>query len=603
VGVHLTVYRNQQVLQQVPLAGQSLSIGQRRDNDIVLQGQGIGDLHVKLQFIAGQYYVINCDRTVGITLNGRAVNQAALNPGDRCQVGEFELVVESAPAQVATDADADLLALLRVMSFFSPEDRKALLERMMDCLIQIFRAQRCSVLLPDAAGAFRAAVTRNIEPGALERAISRTAIQQVLERRAPVCHGNVLASDLGGAKSITAGSVQSLVCYPLLKGDSVVAILYLDSTSNDSAFLRGDFSLLEAFGSHALAALENFEEKEGLRLHAGQMRQMAQDAIREIHASDHVVVQDQRSQEIWKQVQKVAGSEVDTLILGPSGTGKELIARAIHHGSKRKSGPFIAVNCAALPHDLVESELFGHEKGAFSGAHAAKPGKFELAHRGTLFLDEVGELPVEIQSKLLRALQERTIDRVGGTKPYLADIRVIAATNGDLAEKIKLHQFREDLYYRINVFTIRLPPLKERLGDIEPLVSFFIDVFNRRCGRNITGVTARARRALLSYPWPGNVRELRNVIERAFVLEEGDAIDLESLPFGNDLPAAAPAALPPETSLSDAVAAVERSYIEAALLKHGYNVMATARSLKIARATLYKKMEDLGIRPVPEPEA
>jgi transcriptional regulator with GAF, ATPase, and Fis domain len=229
---------------------------------------------------------------------------------------------------------------------------------------------------------------------------------------------------------------------------------------------------------------------------------------------------------VLEKVRRVAPTDASVLILGETGTGKELIARAIHSASNRSSKPLIKVNCAALPAGLVESELFGHERGAFSGAIARRIGRFELAHGGTIFLDEIGEVPAEVQVKLLRVLQEKELERVGGTASIKSDVRVIAATNRDLAKQVDAGKFREDLFYRLNVFPVHVPPLRERIGDVQLLVQFLLTRFSAQLGKRIEGVTSATMQRLLAYRWPGNVRELENVIERACILASGPIIDI-----------------------------------------------------------------------------
>lgn len=236
-------------------------------------------------------------------------------------------------------------------------------------------------------------------------------------------------------------------------------------------------------------------------------------------------------QELLNLIQKVAQTKTNILIIGESGTGKELVARMIHEGSGLKNKPFIAVNCGAIPETLIESELFGHKRGSFTGAVAEKPGLFEVATGGSLFLDEVGEIPLSMQVKLLRALQDRTIRRVGGNDSIKVDARIIAATNRNLEEAVKKGTFREDLYYRLNVIQIKTPPLRSRAGDIHMLAEHFLDKFNKRTGKNLKGFDKDALVMLESYYWPGNVRELENVIERAITLEPGPKITADSLPI------------------------------------------------------------------------
>jgi DNA-binding NtrC family response regulator len=303
---------------------------------------------------------------------------------------------------------------------------------------------------------------------------------------------------------------------------------------------------------------------------------------------------------IYAVVEKVAHTPSTVLITGESGTGKELIARALHENSSRHAGPFIKINCAAIPKTLMESELFGYEKGAFTGAVGAKPGRFELAHGGTLFLDEIGEIPVEMQVKLLRVLQESEFERVGGIKTIKVDVRLVTATNRDLLQDIAAGSFREDLYYRLNVVPIHIPPLRERREDIPLLVEHFLAKFNDRLKKQIDSVSADAISRMVSYHWPGNIRELENLMERTMLFCERSEIQVSDLPpeIGG-LPAAATPS-PAAASLKEAVRAeterVERELIQKALDETGGNVTQAARKLKISRKSLQTKMKELGLR-------
>lgn len=312
-------------------------------------------------------------------------------------------------------------------------------------------------------------------------------------------------------------------------------------------------------------------------------------------------------QEILRVIQKIAASPSTVLITGESGTGKELVALEIHRNSDRADKPFIKINCAAIPHNLIESELFGYEKGAFTGAINSKPGRFELAHEGTLFLDEVAEMPLEMQVKLLRAIQESEFERVGGLQTIKINVRLIAATNKDIVKEVKEGHFREDLYYRLNVVPIYLPPLRERRVDIEDLVYFFIRKFNDRLNKAIETVDSACMQRLLSYHWPGNIRQLENVLERAVLMSDNNILKLLDLP--QDVIDAV-AAQDPETSqvvqayqsgesFKDIVKrqtqAVEREIIERALTQNDGNITKTAEKLGLSRKGLQIKLKELGI--------
>lgn len=317
--------------------------------------------------------------------------------------------------------------------------------------------------------------------------------------------------------------------------------------------------------------------------------------------------------EVYEVIERVADTPSTVLITGESGTGKELIAQALHENGKRKPKPFIRVNCAAIPPELIESELFGYEKGAFTGAVTSKPGRFELAHGGSLFLDEIGEIPGSMQVKLLRAIQEQEFERVGGVKTISVDVRLIAATNRDLKKEIDAGNFREDLYYRLNVVHVHLPPLRERTSDIPLLLQHFVTKFNERLGRKITGFSADASRALVHHRWRGNIRELENVVERCMLFCDDAEVRLEHLPaeLRADQRAKEPAERAreafegsgsevPEVGLKDVVreatAALEHELIKRALEQTSGNVTHAARLLKISRKSLQTKMKELGFR-------
>jgi len=309
-----------------------------------------------------------------------------------------------------------------------------------------------------------------------------------------------------------------------------------------------------------------------------------------------------KMRKVYDLIEKVAPSPSTVLITGESGTGKQLVARALHENSPRSSGPFIEVNCGAIPESLFESELFGYERGAFTGAVSNKPGRFELANGGTLFLDEVGELPLEMQVKILRTLQERKVDRVGGLRAVNVDVRVIAATNVNLQEAMTNGAFREDLYWRLNVIPIPLPPLRDRTDDVPLLVEHFLRSFNRRLGKSVQRVAPDALAALLAHPWPGNIRELENLMERSVLLSEGEVIgldDLAGLRTSNFDSSSGDEGLE-ELGLKEYVRVhtvkLERARIQRALSEEGGNVTRAARLLGISRKSLQTKMKEYGLR-------
>ncbi|NIS73954.1 MAG: response regulator [Deltaproteobacteria bacterium] len=301
-----------------------------------------------------------------------------------------------------------------------------------------------------------------------------------------------------------------------------------------------------------------------------------------------LISKNHRMMEIFDLVKSIAKSNSTVLIQGDSGTGKELLARAIHAESHRKDGPFVCVSCAALTESLLESELFGHEKGSFTGAVSSKKGKIELAQGGTLFLDEIGDISLKLQMDLLRVLEQKEFRRIGGTELISIDARIVAATNRDLKKAIEEGLFRDDLYYRLNVISIHIPPLRERKEDIPPLVEHFIEKFNLEMEKGVTGLSEGAMRLIMDYDWPGNARELRNVIERAMVVTKGKSITESEI----TLPLAGRRAAPPGKSLSD----IEKEYIRQVLLENRWNINRSARILSIDRGTLYNKIKKYNLK-------
>lgn len=320
--------------------------------------------------------------------------------------------------------------------------------------------------------------------------------------------------------------------------------------------------------------------------------------VQKEYSFDNLISADNRMQEVFKLVSKVLGNDITVLIHGESGTGKELVARAIHFNGHRKDKPFVVVNCASIPRELLESELFGHEKGSFTGAHQRKLGKFEIARGGTLFLDEVGELEMLLQAKLLRVIQEKEFERVGGTEVIRTDVRIISATNRDLKKAVENKEFREDLFYRLNSFPIYIPPLRQRKGDILVLAHHFLDTFNKKLGKSIKGFSKKALKMIYDYSWPGNIREMENTIERCLIISEKDIIDVDDLP--PHLKSAEPllsdydGAFFPENEIIPFEKIKEESIKHALKVTKG-NIVEAAKKLQLGRATIYRLMDKYNI--------
>ena len=321
-----------------------------------------------------------------------------------------------------------------------------------------------------------------------------------------------------------------------------------------------------------------------------------EDNIQNEYSFDNIISNDPRMQIVFKLVSKILNNDITVLINGESGTGKELVARAIHYNGQRKDKPFVVVNCASIPRELLESELFGHEKGSFTGAHQRKLGKFEAANGGTLFLDEIGEMEMALQAKILRVIQEKEFERVGGNETLRVDVRILSATNRDLKEMVENNEFREDLYYRLSSFPIVVPSLRNRRGDIVVLVNHFVEKFNKKIGTKIKGLSKKALKHVYDYDWPGNIRELENTIERCIILTENDEIDLdvlhESIVSHNlNKQIDKNGAMFTESSPIIPFEKLKEEAIKHALDRTNGNVVEAARKLNIGRATMYRLME------------
>ncbi len=387
--------------------------------------------------------------------------------------------------------------------------------------------------------------------------------------------------------------LRSLCCLPLVYRGDAMGVLNLGSRQ-ENFFRPDDLPFFTQAAGQIAIALENarsFERIEELNARLAEEKVYLEDEIRTDNRFEEIVGQSRELRAILKQVETVAPTDSTVLIYGETGTGKELLARAIHDLSSRRNGTFVKLNCAAIPTGLLESEMFGHEKGAFTGAIAQRIGRFELADRGTMFLDEVGEIPLELQTKLLRVLQEREFERLGSSRTIRTDARLVAATNRDLSAMVEERQFRADLYYRINVFPMTVPPLRDRREDIPLLVRYFVQQYARRMNRRITTIPAEAMQALTRYHWPGNIRELQNFIERAVILSPGPALHAPV----RELKTVAHSSATVQT-----LAAAERDAIIRALREAGGRVggdQGAAARLGMKRTTLQAKMRKLGIGP------
>lgn len=461
-------------------------------------------------------------------------------------------------------------------------DMEAVLKTTLNLMLGQFKAERGFILLKNSRGGFEPKVVISDTETA---AISTNIIKKVCETKRPLLLGNALgAVSFAGKKSVLEHRLCSVMIAPIIKDEHVVGICQVDrqhqNAFNSKSLL--EFQLLSLIAGVAISNAQKYQ-KQTQKSDAMQIG----DRMRRMFIGNH-----SKTVALLKLIQKAGASQARVLITGESGTGKELVAKLIHEQSSRKIGPYVPVNCAALPENLLESELFGHEKGAFTGASKQKKGLFELADGGTLFLDEVGEMPLSVQVKLLRVIQEGIFMRVGGERAIAVDVRIVAATNKDLAGAIQKKEFREDLFFRLNVVNLEVLPLRERREDIVLLVKHFISRFAAEVGKKPPMVSDGAMKLMMAYHWPGNVRELQNITERLIVLGEGPKIKAEDV--SGYLAAGKPVCLTPG-NLKEAVAQTERMLIIETLNQTKRNKSATCRILGISRPTLDKKLTELAI--------
>lgn len=466
-----------------------------------------------------------------------------------------------------------------------------LLIEMAEAATRLFEADRASIFLWDRRS--HTLVGRpalGVERGELRIPDDRGVVGQVVQG------GQALRVDAQSepeqidreVDSQTGYETNTLLCVPLCGGSGRRFGAFELINKLSGSFTPEDEAGLVELAAHAAVALENAQDWGQLLSTSRQMTEQAAEQVQ-------MIGQSQAIEALRSVIRRVADTDLAVLVLGENGTGKEVAAQSIHYLSGRRERPFVAVNCAAIPETLAESELFGHEKGAFTDAKEARQGKFELAAEGTLFLDEIGDLSLNCQAKLLRVLEEKLLVRVGGSAPIHTDARVVAATNQNLAEMVRQRRFREDLYFRLNVVTIELPPLRERPGDIMLLAEHFLSDFCRKARRKMPVLTTAARKRLESHPWPGNVRELRNLMERLAYLSTEDRIGAEDLAFILSPRQSSPSLTNLDQPLAEATADFQVEYIKGAIEQADGNMSQAASRLGLHRSNLYRKMRQLGM--------
>jgi len=534
-----------------PLIDGHISIGLDESNQLWLIDTVVSRKHCTIEQVGEHYVIVDRDSPCGTFVNGVPIGRKALDHGDAIRVGRFELVFllheveegtsrmhlsDVAPASALqtirvdnassrpTFADQvgwmarDLAALFRISNVInSIRDRELLQRELLRLIFEVIPADNGAVvLLPDLDEEPRSIILWSRQPGA-ERLIEiqRDLIQRSIWERSAVFT----------APSSDSRELQNVLCLPLVAVEKTIGVIYLTSLRPAPPFREDHIHFLDSVSRIAAVTLENILALDMLRSENLQLKA-------ELNPASKLVGESRQIRQLEEFVSRVAHSDSTVLIRGESGTGKEVVAREIHVNSPRSDRPFVAINCAAIPEALFESEFFGYEKGAFTGAVGTRKGKLEVADDGTLFLDEIGELPPPMQAKLLRVLQQKEFERVGGTNAIAFKARVLAATHKNLEQAMKSGEFRQDLYYRLNVVSVRVPPLREHRDDIPLLALYFAAKYAERGKRAFKGISPEARMFLMGYSWPGNVRELENAIEHAIVLGLTEEILPEDLPNG-----------------------------------------------------------------------
>ncbi len=575
------------------------TVGRDLGNDVHVADPSVADHHVQIVFNGRDFQLEEVDRAAEILINGKKKRRARLVNGDRITLGRAQLGF-SMFSEVASDrggaesqrAASDEMAWVRRLHSFSERlmtsrDVDSVLEALLDDVIELTGAGRGVVLLVEPGDAEvrtpRVRASRNVQREVIEDPsgqISDSIVRQVIESRRPVIVSDALTdTTFGKSESVVALKLSSVMCVPLLSQGDVIGALYVGNDEVKHLFERAQLEMLNIFAGQASLILQNAILLSALRADKEKLSAELKDK-----RFGEIIGTCPSMQEVFRKLQKVAATDISVLITGETGTGKELIARELHRRSNRAQGPFVTVNCGAIPENLMESEMFGHVKGAFTGAIASRPGKFQQADAGTLFLDEIGELTPQLQVKLLRAIQEHVVFRVGDNRPEKCDIRIVAATNRELDEMIKTGEFREDLYYRLNVVNLWLPPLRDRGDDLFIIARALLSKYADELGSPVRGFAPQALAAVRKYPWPGNIRQLENRIKKALVLCDNTLLGPEDLDLG---PEAQESILPLEKAKED----FQRRYVLEALERNNGNRTQTARDLGVDPRTIFRYLE------------
>jgi transcriptional regulator with GAF, ATPase, and Fis domain len=567
------------------------SLGSDPSNDIVLEGEEVESSHAMIQCDGSTFHLKGVAPGAAIRVNDSKTRKAQLEDGDQIELGGVELTFslfdslgdDSADGDVA----ADKLEGYEKLFDFSKQllrdyDLQNLLENLLDSVIDLTNADKGFLILVED-DQFGIQIARNVNretiPEAMDH-VSDSIIAKVIESKESMIVSDAMNDEeFSGSESVVNLNLSSVMCVPLVDRGSLLGLIYVGNENIANLFTQRHLDLLTIFGAQASLIVANALMVRDLRLDKEQLTKRLSEM-----RFGQIIGASEAMREIFKKVEKVAPTDVNVLVTGETGTGKELVAKEIHNRSSRYEGPFVTINCGAIPENLLESELFGHVKGAFTGASKTREGKFQAADGGTIFLDEIGEMPVNLQVKLLRVLQERTITKVGSSTPEEVDIRVIAATNKDLEQAVDQGEFREDLFYRLNVIMLHLPPLRLRGNDVVLIAKYYINEICEEHGVGQKELAPEATQALKRYEWPGNVRQLENRLKKAILLSDSSLIEPDDLGLSPEM-------LEPILPLSEAKDQFAYRYVLEALERNEGNRTQTANELDVDPRTIFRYLE------------
>ncbi len=578
------------------------TIGSSDECHLVLRDPDVAPTHCTLTHEPGRYLLESAQRSSPFFVRGKKTRSHDLKHGDTLSVGGIELVFsavdipEAEPEAARKEAHSRFKAMQQLVEFsellLRPGDLDALLSELIDQVVSMTRASKGFLVLADPdESSYQIRVARNLERQPVDdpsELLSDNIIREVITSRQAQIISDAYADErFQSSLSVINLKLCSVMCVPLIVRGDLLGLIYVGNDNVRDLFREEQLETLKVFAAQASLFIKNAQLMSELRTESAELAERLEHfKFGEIIGSCPQMI------EVYNRVEKVASTDITVLVTGETGTGKELIAREIHNRSPRAKGPFIAVNCGAIPENLLESELFGHVKGAFTGAIANQIGKFQAAHQGTIFLDEVAELPLQLQVKLLRVLQEKQIHRLGETKVTPVDVRVVAATNRDLGKEVKQGRFREDLYFRLAVIGVELPPLRERGDDVLLIARYLVGRYAKEYGRDIDPSKAfapSAVHAMMRFGWPGNIRQLENHIKKALVLAEGPQITAKDLDL--EAPEGAVSEEQYILPLAEAREIWQREYINRVLALNGGNRTKTARDLGVDPRTIFRHLE------------